>query len=203
MWTDEKPLPVISEPQSLHEWLRRIKGEGVTDYDYEERATVGHYLRKGFESIATNLPRNVFGKYIVGNAADIFENECKYGITLRMDEEKYQNVVHRYDQILLATGHPKNQLSDEDVIVKKFAANSTDFRFIPFVYPTKSAFKNLLPGVNVDIKGIGITFIDAVLALTEGKGATSSEIKQQANLATIHLDLNLKLFIHFQEVACQ
>lgn len=170
MWPDEEPAPVISDPQSLTQWLRLKEGESITEYDYKSRAAVGYYLKEGFESIATNLPGNVAGKYMVGNVSDIYETGRKYGITLRTSEDRFQNVIHKYDHILLATGHPKNRLTEGELIVKKFADTYQDFRFIPFVYPVESAFSNLLPGGRVAIKGIGLTFVDAVLALTEGRG---------------------------------
>lgn len=170
MWPDEEPPPIISNSQTLTQWLRIEKGERVTEYDYVPRATVGQYLKEGFESIATNLPGNAAGKYMVGNVSDIYETGRKYGITLRTSEGKLQNVIHTYDHILLATGHPQNRLSESDIIVKKFADTCGKFRFIPFVYPTESALLNITPGSIVAIKGIGLTFVDAVLALTEGKG---------------------------------
>jgi uncharacterized NAD(P)/FAD-binding protein YdhS len=94
MWPDEEPPPVISNPQSLTQWLRAKEGERVTEYDYESRAAVGYYLKEGFKSIATNLPGNVAGKYVVGNVSDIYRNQGKYGLMLRTSDGRFQNVQH-------------------------------------------------------------------------------------------------------------
>lgn len=170
MWIDEAPPPVIPNPLSLTEWLRIKSGENVSEHYYADRASVGRYLKKGFELIATNLPQNVTGKYMVADVADIYQKGETYGIKLKTAGGKIRNAIHFYDHILLATGHPKNRETGQEKMYREFADNQRHAEFIPFVYPVQTAFSDVVPGSITAIKGIGLTFVDAVLALTKGKG---------------------------------
>jgi|GEM_PF-78727 len=170
MWIDEEPKPVFPEPLSLTEWLRRKEGKDVTENDYVDRASVGRYLTCGFELIATNLPANVYGKYMLGEVIDLCKQDEKYTLRIKTTGGTDLDVLHRYDYVLLATGHPKNCAGKHEKKFQEFAAGKKNIDFIPFVYPTEPILTELSPGCKVAIKGIGLTFVDAVLALTEGKG---------------------------------
>jgi 2,3-diaminopropionate biosynthesis protein SbnA len=170
MWMDEAPRPVVSEPRGLPEWLRQNHGINITESDYVSRSTVGKYLTHGFEQIATHLPENICGQYLIGEVIDIFEAEGNYKLTLKTTDGSTNNIHHRYDYLLLATGHPRNRPTEQDMEFEQFAEDPKDTGFIPFIYPVESMLSNISPGCSVAIKGIGLTFVDAVLAMTEGRG---------------------------------
>lgn len=170
MWTEKDPPPVISNPLPLTKWLHIKEGVINNEHDYIDRATVGRYLTNGFELIASNLPENVFGKYIISEVTDLYKDGEKYALKLKTDSSSVHDKADRYDHILLATGHPINRATEQDNNFQTFADKHDGTDFIPFIYPTEYIFLNITPGTTVGIKGMGLTFIDAVLALTEGKG---------------------------------
>ena len=171
MWSEEAPSPVVPHSHSLSEWLCHIARENISHHDYTTRAMAGRYLSHGFKSIASSLPENIVGKYIVEEVVDIFNDSGKY--SLRLKKEGFKNYQHHadlYDHVLIATGHPKYRSSKETLKLQSFAEKHEKTGFIPFIYPTEKMFSDVPPNCSVGIKGLGLTFVDAVLALTEGKG---------------------------------
>jgi len=171
MWGDEKPRPVVPQPLPFPEWLCHTAGSNISYNDYTSRAMAGQYLLHGFDLIVSNLPENVEGKYIVGEVVDIHDESGKYALSLKA--KGYENCYHpadRYDHVLLATGHPKHRKTKQALNFQSFADEHETAGYIPFVYPAETVFSNVPPNTSVGIKGMGLTFVDAVLALTEGKG---------------------------------
>lgn len=183
MWGEEKPPPVVPQTYSFSEWLYHIAGENISNNDYTSRATAGRYLSHGFDSITSNLPENVYGKYIVGEVVDIFNVSGKYTLRLKTDEdESLHHLRNQYDHILLATGHPKYRKTKQSLKFQSFADGHDKAGYIPFVYPAETVFSNVPPKCSVGIKGTGLTFVDAVLALTEGKGGRFERDEQMEKL---------------------
>ena len=195
MWSEKEPSPVVPHPMSLPEWLSRIEGLTISDNDYTSRATAGRYLSHGFKAIASNLPENVTGKYIVGEVVDIHNDAGRYCLRLKAEgDENHDCRAERYDHILLATGHPRYRETKQELILQSFAdeqnggnGKRSDKKagYIPFVYPAETVFSDLPPGCSVGIKGLGLTFVDAVLALTEGKGGRFARDEITAKLTYI------------------
>lgn len=179
IWIDEAPPPVVMSPSSLAEWLERNTESAVEEKSYVSRAVVGKYLEKGFESLAVNLPDSVKGEYLIGEVTDIQPDEDDtYKLTVKNREGTLEKIPHRYHHILLATGHQQNHPTDREQEFQQFADSNEHFSFVPFIYPVEVALKELSPGCHVAIKGMGLTFVDAVLALTEGRGG---RFKRNAN----------------------
>lgn len=170
MWTEDDPPPVISNPLSLTKWLYLKESTKLSEDEYIDRATVGRYLTNGFELIASNLPDNVYGKYIIGEVTDLDKDGEKYALTVKTDNGGTHQSVERYHHVLLATGHPINRLSEQDDSIQIFSDKHEEAEFIPFIYPTDYTLQHIIPDSSIGIKGMGLTFIDAVLSLTEGKG---------------------------------
>ncbi|MEX2351366.1 MAG: FAD/NAD(P)-binding protein [Balneolaceae bacterium] len=171
MWGEELPCPVVPKPLSFPEWLRYNAGIKISNNDYATRSMAGRYLSYGFNLIASSLPENVDGKYIVGEVVDLYNDSGKYSICLKAGgDENYPRQTDRYDHVLLATGHPRHRESKQELIFQSFAHEHGKVGYIPFVYPAETVFSNVSPNCSVAIKGMGLTFVDAVLALTEGKG---------------------------------
>lgn len=167
MWAEENPPPVVSDPLTCVEWLQK-KGENVNGHDYVSRAKVGQYLNDGFQSIADNLPHNVSANYHIGEVTDIKKSNNRYKLTYK-PKDPWSKKLRLYDHILLATGHPKHQSSKQD---RFYFEKTSDFKignFIPFIYPVRENLAGVEPDSSIGIKGLGLTFIDAVLALTEGR----------------------------------
>lgn len=183
IWIDEEPRPMIPHPLPLTAWLRRKEGRDVTENDYVDRASVGRYLIDGFELIASNLPDNVYGKYMVGDVTDLYEHEGKYVLRVKSAGQTPRDAVHRYDHLLLATGHPKNQPRELEKKFQEFATGKKGVGFIPFIYPAEQVLSALPPACIAGLRGMGLTFVDAVLALTEGRGGKFKRDRKTGKLA--------------------
>ncbi len=172
MWIDEKPRAVVDEPLSFTDWLRGEAEKDVTKNDCVGRNLTGRYLMDGFERIASNLPAGVCGKFMIGEVTDICQTGNQYTIQLKTAPGETISPSHRYDHILLATGHPRNQPGQQDKEYRQFSDRHSETGFIPFIYPVERELKEIAPGSSVAVKGLGLTFVDAVLALTQGRGGT-------------------------------
>ncbi len=154
-WIDAPPHAVAPQTPSLFEWLHAKKGLSIDVCDYASRGLVGEYLEACFRAIADNLPARVTGRYFVGEVVDLWQEAGGHRLTLR--DEGVQSSL--FQHVLLTTGHPRNRPISQP-------------NTIPFIYPVNPTLTTIPAGKTVVIKGMGLTFVDAVLALTEGKGGT-------------------------------
>ncbi len=74
------------------------------------------------------------------------------------------------DKVMLATGHSRLMPGTEEQRYQAFAGRHPKAAFIPFAYPVVEAMGPIPARARVAMKGIGLTFIDAALELTEGRG---------------------------------
>lgn len=171
MWSEDIPKPVVPHPRSFTEWLREHTGGIISGTDYVSRATAGAYLKDGVNQIAANLPEKVTATFIVGEVVDVHKVGTEYAVHMRETGiASYTQPNHLYTHILLATGH-----SGHDTTKKPFNRDTVEHegrndRYIYGIYPVETMFSKVNPNCRVGIKGLGLTFVDTVLALTEGKG---------------------------------
>lgn len=172
MWSDEAPPAVVPHPLPLTVWLREAHNPplAVNELSYVSRATVGRYLEAGFDAIVAHAPPNVTVRRIVGEVADLQAMGHQYRITLRTQDGTLHRLAPAYGHLLLATGHPRNKLDRASATYRRFADAHTSAEFVPFIYPVESALTTLPAAQRIAMKGMGLTFVDGVLALTEGKG---------------------------------
>ncbi len=162
MWDTTGPKPIVADPMPFVDWINR-KYNKRTDssvcHSFSSRATVGNYLREGFEKLVEACPDHISLESHVGEVIGIKREytqfllsfESKLGEAMELD---------RIDEVLLATGH-----------LTSFSDVPYDTRpYIDFIYPISNKLGSIHPASSVAIKGMGLTFIDAVLGLTEGKG---------------------------------
>ncbi|MBD3627829.1 FAD/NAD(P)-binding protein [Cyclobacterium sp.] len=158
---------------SMDQWLKMfVFGSAkIAVGDFASRALVGAYLTAGAVQILESLPPNLEVKCIEGNVEDIIpdveaENYCLELTGLNI------NPLLKYERILLATGHTytfNDRLGDE---VDHFSKQSGSASYVGHVYPVDEKLKAIKSSDKVCIKGLGLTFVDTVLALTEGRGGT-------------------------------
>lgn len=167
MWIDEQPLPNTSNTLSLLDWINRFKNNDTPaqETDYASRALVGKYLQYGLSEILQNIPSNIMVKLIIGHVTDIMELDQKYKLTL--DDGLIANT---YDRLLLATGHSDKFNSKAELAYQELSDTSAGTIFIRKVYPVAPVLTKMPVNLDIAIKGMGLTFVDAALALTEGKG---------------------------------
>lgn len=166
MWIDEMPKSVSPETLSLTDWLRQnfLGKVEVSELDYAPRGVVGQYLEDGFKSIIENLPSNVTVKKNVGEVTDIKKIGSDFTLKTNNNESKI-----KYQDILLTTGHSSRSQSKTEKLYAQFSDEFPETSFVPFVYPVEN-LKYIPPKSKVAVKGMGLTFVDTVLALTVGRG---------------------------------
>lgn len=167
MWTDEKPESVAPETLSLTDWLRK-KDPQTKETDYAPRGVVGEYLEDGFDQIIKNLPQNIRVKKHVGEVYDIEKIGEEFVLTIEQNGAK-EKLTTRFQSVMLTTGHSSRHRSQTEKNYEQFTGKHKNLSFVPFVYPVENLAK-IPPQTSVGIKGMGLTFVDAVLALTEGRG---------------------------------
>lgn len=152
-WPNQAPKPIVDHPLSFVEWLKKQE-RNVSGNEFSSRSRVGEYLCSAFEELKKNLPRNV---RLLQHTQEVCDIEKKGGaFWIKTENEAYVDIQHT----LLATGHSRPQK-------EAFSDQNT---FVEFVYPVQEKLSHVTPNSKVAIKGIGLTFIDTVLALTEGRG---------------------------------
>ncbi len=159
------------EKLTFSEWLveNKLKTPEESELGYSPRAVVGKYLADGFDTICRNLPENITIRKHVSEVVDL-ENYLTdiYLTTLANSNRNSTKWLSKpFQQVLLTTGHQQNKLSSE------FGKS----RFISFVYPVSEKLACVGANDSVAVKGLGLTFVDTVLALTEGKGGLFVEGK--------------------------
>jgi len=170
LWSATDPPVAAGRGLSFVDWYQKKfqPDSPLTGNEYLSRAVVGHYLMDGFHRLLDQLPPRVSVFCHVGEVLDIRRNGQGYHLEFA-DKDGHSEEI-RTDKILLATGHSRPVPGEKEKQYTTFAAQHTGIAFIPFVYPVKRSMASIPAGVRVAMNGIGLTFIDAVLELTEGRG---------------------------------
>lgn len=164
-WTDEPEQLVFDRPD-LREFLERFKNESETEVDAEDycsRAITGVYLQYCLCKVIDALPPNIRLHLVVDEVKSISE----ISDSLMLDTGS--GMHFGFSEVMCCTGHSYRFGKEYDSrnSIKKISDVSP---LIQTVYPAENLQKKDLKGKVVAIKGMGLTFVDAVLALTEGKG---------------------------------
>ena len=129
---------------------------------FSSRATVGRYLRSCFNELMTIVQNFASVSMITGMVDKIESSEN--GVLLGYRQHNFTKNVNS-DQVMVTTGHDswKGNLQDYRISIVDRMCD------IPFIYPVVENLRQVTSYDTVAIKGLGLTFIDAVLALTEGR----------------------------------
>jgi FAD-NAD(P)-binding len=170
LWTAEDPPIVAGRGPSFMSWYEETfrPEKPLTGKEYLSRAVVGRYLIDGFRRVLKHPPPGVTISCRVGEVVDIRRDGLAYQMEFVDTSGRAEKI--RSDKILLATGHSRLVPGVEERRYKAFAARHRGAAFIPFVYPVVKTMGPIPVGARVAMKGTGLTFIDAVLELTEGRG---------------------------------
>ncbi|MGH3696925.1 MAG: FAD/NAD(P)-binding protein [Pseudonocardiaceae bacterium] len=170
LWGVDDPPMAAGRGPDFSSWYQEefAPQAPLTGDEYLPRAVVGRYLHHGFRRIISHLPSGMEVSCFVGEVVDIVSNGTGYALS-HVDST---GLIHEMpvDKILLATGHSQVRPGAEECGYQRFATQHRQASFIPFVYPVVATLSEIPAGARVAMKGIGLTFIDAVLALTEGRG---------------------------------
>jgi len=153
-------LPELNLPdfKEFIPWLasRSNKTPEELKYQYSARKTIGKYLEYCFSKLLEALPQNVNVIQHIATVIDIIPENSDYQIITECENEQ-----SKVQEILLTTGHFWNR---QKIIPSKKTPN-----YVEFIYPVMQNLQNITNKDCIAIKGIGLTFIDAVLELTQGR----------------------------------
>ncbi len=148
MWTDSADGPTLTE------WLARHHPRYCDPDASAPRAVVGEYLHAGFTRIVQRLRAHATVTVHHATVTSVRNGDQHWLLTTT-------NNITAVDELLITVGH--NARSQPDCTEHP--------RFVPSVYPLRrSGIDVTQPGDRVAIRGFGLTAIDAILALTEGRG---------------------------------
>jgi len=166
MWSAESPYSSVEGQVCFTDWLKKTYVDSAFPKDYAPRAVVGEYLHEGFTLLKNSAAANVkiVCHQLKVEAIKVTANGyCIYG-------EKDQQPIVLAQQLLLATGHPRPQKTAQRTHYHNFVKDQNERSFTDFVYPVTQQLAEIQAEATVLIKGLGLTFIDSVLCLTEGRG---------------------------------
>ena len=148
-------------PQALQRSFSSWCRNGADDA-YPPRAQVGAYLVDGFETMLGHAPAATVVR-LHQAAVDAVQAD---GAGWRVHASNA--VAGTYDEVLLAVGH---ELRSPGSLARTWAHPAV---LVPQVFPVDRwlARAAVPPAARVGVRGFGLTFIDACLALTEGRGGS-------------------------------
>lgn len=170
LWTAEDPPIVAGRGPKFIDWYRETfqPARPLTGDEYLSRAVVGRYLIEGFQRLLDHLPTGVTVSCHVGEVMDLYPQEGTYRLQFVPENGQVESI--EANKVLLATGHSQLMPGPEEQRYSAFASQHSRAAFIPFAYPVVETMASIPSGARVAMKGVGLTFIDAVLELTEGRG---------------------------------
>jgi len=147
---------------SLVHWLEKTKNNQVKvqPTDFASRALVGYYLQNVLIEIIKSKPETI-ELFLIPEKVCNIQKLANAKLMVHTHNKEY--VV---DNLLLTTGH-----CYQNTPLVNFGDNHIPENYLPSAYPIQ-VLKKIPPKKNVGIIGWGLTFIDVVLALTEGRGGT-------------------------------
>jgi uncharacterized NAD(P)/FAD-binding protein YdhS len=138
---------------------------GTPPPTFAPRCDVGRYLVDGLRAIRDAAPPSVEISIIPKRVLSVRPWSQWWEIEVG-DAADDAPPVRSYDEVLIASGH---QSRWRQSLVEDWNHSA---RLIPAVYPPEHhlSLRHVPSGSAVAVRGFGLTFIDAVLALTEGRG---------------------------------
>ena len=148
-------------PRSVQRSFVRWRADGEEDA-YPPRSRVGEYLTDGFESLLRHAPRNVTVRLHQTAVDAVRAHDDAWEVSVAGQD------VGSYDEVLIATGH---QQTSSTALAADWHHRAP---LVERVFPVdRWLTRDAVPaGARVGIRGFGLTFIDAALALTEGRGGS-------------------------------
>ncbi|MER8235560.1 FAD/NAD(P)-binding protein [Streptomyces sp. NPDC094049] len=172
---DAGPLRPRSQRPNLYEWCRRKFAEtGHPDFDLQpadwpKRYVHGLALSERFKAFVADL-RDRPGTLVGLHATEVVD-VAEHGPALRL--RTADGAEYDCDEVLLLTGHSHTDpASGGDPARYTEFARRTGAHYVPYAYPLDLALPESVsgPDMTVACAGMGLTAIDEILHLTEGRG---------------------------------
>lgn len=170
VWSGEITIKLPIQTDSFSEWLakRNDSSIAIVNDAFAPRAMVGQYLMECFQllvAMGRSLCPIVTHKAKVIDTVSIAKKTCLFFQKKTAADRMHLEV----DELLITTGHCSWKGALKRTRIAREHCTGQPIH-IPFVYPLKSTVSAISNDAVVGIKGMGLTFIDTVLALTEGRG---------------------------------
>jgi uncharacterized NAD(P)/FAD-binding protein YdhS len=158
MWHPHTRAVPAGERLGFVDWWRAHSADGSRPDRYPPRADVGTYLADGLARMCRHAPPGV--RITLRRSAVHAARRTGSTWTVTTAEGRPRD----YDELLVAVGHP--QAGDG------WRAWTHAAPLVPAVFPVTSRLSRTLvpPGCTVGVRGFALTFLDAAIALTEGRG---------------------------------
>ena len=143
-------------------------GQALHDADVLPRALLGSYLAWAYRTVATALPPSVRLTHLRHRAIDMFQ-QPDGNFVIELDSGFCVNS----DFVFLATGHSRNNLTDEEAWCRKFAQDHARYNSkLAYIRHVSALDKLVALGsdAEVGIQGMGLTAHDVLAELTLGRG---------------------------------
>ncbi|CAM3702990.1 FAD/NAD(P)-binding protein [Kibdelosporangium persicum] len=164
---DEGP-PRAGAGPSLHEWLSA--GHAGPQWStlgangYAPRSCYGKYLRDVFHNLVAHKPDNVTIHSVRSSVEHVQRHEDRMRLVTRSGRIVFA------DKLVLTTGHPRNTPSPWERKMLDHADGRGGLRYIRGDSAADLDLASVGAGERVGILGLGLTFLDVVMALTVGRG---------------------------------
>jgi len=157
--------------RSLVDWLRVHAPEQANPHGYAPRSIVGRYLHDCFQQIVEETRRHATVTIHPARVTQLQQVDGAWKIS-----GEQTSIVA--DDLVLTTGH-EGWRGTGSLVQRE------DERIIGHVFPVQRQLTRgrIAPQSTVAIRGLGLTWIDACLAMTEGRGGT---FRGHANHAVYH-----------------
>lgn len=168
MWSEQKPKPNVACTPGFSDWLK-IKFDhnpSCIATGFSPRALVGRYLKDGFSKLVNSAPSQCGIVCHEGEVLDLEEEQGEFRIHWK-DNTEGSHLISGICNVLVASGHPN----------KNPHLSALKAEYVDFIYPVDQKLNLVQAKSKVLIKGMGLTFIDACLALTEGKGGHFKQLE--------------------------
>ncbi|MCH7398186.1 FAD/NAD(P)-binding protein [Belliella sp. DSM 107340] len=165
-WTKEDDQLVNDRPDLLT-FLQRFKLNSeveVDPSDYCSRSLTGIYLQFCLSRVIEALPSNIRLHLIMDEVNSISQESDNVLINTKGGMKCF------FSEVICCTGH---SYSFEEKVKVQSPINSLNLCppiILQSVYPIQDLREQNFAGLTVAVKGMGLTFVDAVLTMTEGKG---------------------------------
>ncbi|MFI1647750.1 FAD/NAD(P)-binding protein [Streptomyces avidinii] len=178
--TGAGPLRPPAERPTLHEWCRRrFEETGDPDLDlgpedWPKRYVHGLALRDMFEAFAADLRRHPGAALHLHHAEVV---DIAPAADHRLEVVTADGERRTADEVLLLTGHSYHDPRRSAAGRSTAGPAAVGTRHVPHPYPLEDRLDagSCGPGTVVGCAGMGLTAIDTILHLTEGRGGSFHE----------------------------
>lgn len=150
---------------SLAKWWRKTRNDFPGENAWAPRALYGEYMQFVLDSITKSLSVTQHLCPRQAEVMDIVPLDNQQAVLLFREGDPLT-----VDRVVIASGHPRNQLTEQERHWQTFAQANPSLRWLQGDSAADMPLNDIAPGSQVGILGLGLSFIDVMAALTTGRG---------------------------------